>query len=197
MRVLLLLALGGFQPSPAPQEAPPKVLALRGAKVYPGSGPALEHATILVEGGRITAVGRDLPAPSEATVVELSGKVVIPGLIDAASRLFLEPDDRGPGSAEQNVLDAVDRTSELYQEAVEEGVTAVYVGPPSTGPVNGLGAVLRPDRRRTVLVRDAALKLSVGLAPGDTSTPVARYESFVQIRQALDAARQYGEAWAK
>jgi imidazolonepropionase-like amidohydrolase len=198
MRVLVLLALA-LPPAALGQEkgVPPRLLALRGAKVYPGSGPALEHSTILVENGRISAVGREIPVPPEATVVDASGKVIIPGLIDAASRLFLEPGDRGPGSAEQTSLDAIDRTSELYLEALEQGVTAVYVGPPSTGPVNGLGAVLRLDRARTVLAKDAALKLSVGVAPGDTSTAALRYESFLQIRQAFDQAKQYGEAWTK
>jgi imidazolonepropionase-like amidohydrolase len=197
MRVLVLLALA-LSPVAAGQEKPaPKVLVLRGAKVYPGSGPALEHSTILIENGRISAVGREIPVPPEAAVIDASGKVIVPGLIDAASRLFLEPGDRAPGSAEQSVQDAIDRTSELYLEAVEQGVTAVYVGPLSTGPVNGLGGVLRPDRARTPVAKDAALKLSVGVAPGDTSTAAIRYESFLQIRQAFDAAKQYGEAWTK
>jgi imidazolonepropionase-like amidohydrolase len=37
----------------------------------------------------------------------------------------------------------------------------------------------------------------VGLAPGETSTVAQRYESYAQIRQALDAAKQYREMWAK
>ena len=197
MRVLVLLALALPSVSFGQEKAPPKILALRGARVYTGAGPALEHATILIENGKFTAVGKDIAVPPEAVVIELAGKVIVPGLIDSASRLFLEPGDRGPGSAEQNVIDALDRTSELPKEALEQGVTAVYVGPPSTGPVNGLGAVLRLDRARSVLLERAALKLSVGVAAGDTSTSAQRHDSYMQIRQAFDAAKLYGEGWAK
>lgn len=195
MRVLVLLALAAL--ATAQEKPQPKILALRGARVYPGSGAPLDHAIILVEDGKISAVGKDVVIPPEAAVLDLAGKVVVPGFIDAASRLFLEPGDRGPGSAEQNILDAIDLTSDLYKEAVEQGITAVYVGPPSTGPINGLGAVLRVDRARTVLLKEAALKLSVGVAQGETSTAAVRYESFQAIRLAFDAAKTYGETWTK
>jgi imidazolonepropionase-like amidohydrolase len=194
MRVLVLLAL--LAPS-SQEKTHPKIIAVRGAKLYPGTEAPLEHGILLVEDGKIQAVGKDLAIPPEAVVVEAAGKVIVPGLIDAASRLFLEPQDRAPGSAEQRVLDALDRTSDLYLEAVAEGVTTIYVGPPSTGAVNGLGAVLRLDRPRTVLLRDAALKLSVGVAVGETSNAAQRYESYREIRQAFEAARQYGETWTK
>src|SRR5437016_9820023 len=120
MRVLVLLA---FLLSARQDKPHAKVVALRGAKVYGGAGAAVEHAVILLEGGKIAAVGKDVQVPPEATVIELAGKVVVPGLIDAASRLFLEPGDRGPGSAEQSVLDSIDRYQELYKEALEQGVT--------------------------------------------------------------------------
>lgn len=194
MRVLLLLAVLAAAPQEKPQ---PKILALRGAKVYPGSGAPVEHATLLIEDGKISALGKDVPVPPEATVLDLAGKVVLPGLIDAASRLFLDPADRGPGSPEQNVIDGLDRTAELYLEAAEQGVTAVFISPTSSGPLNGLGAVLRPDRARSVLLKDAALKLSVGVATGETSSAAQRYESYQQIRLAFEAAKTYGETWTK
>jgi imidazolonepropionase-like amidohydrolase len=195
MRVLVLLALA--LPLLRQDKPHPKVTAIRGAKVYTGVGAALEHATILIEGTRISAVGKDVAVPPEATIIEAAGKVVIPGLIDPASRLFLEPGDRGPGSAEQTVIDSLDRYAELYREALEQGVTTVFVEPPGTGPVNGLGAVVRVDRARTPLLKEAALKLSVGIAPGETSSVAQRFESYQQIRQAFEAAKQYGEAWQK
>jgi len=91
---LLLVAFVQVQDKATPP------IVLKGAKVYPGSGPALEGAVIVIENGRITAVGKDVPVPPTAQVLDLTGKVVIPGLIDAASRLFLPVEgDRSPGSA--------------------------------------------------------------------------------------------------
>jgi imidazolonepropionase-like amidohydrolase len=193
MRVLaLLLALFVTQDKPHP-----KVIALRGAKVYTGAGAPLEQATVVIANGKIVDVGKEVAVPPDAKVVDLAGKVVIPGLIDAASRLFLPPSDRSPGSAEHHVLDALDLYQRDFREAVEQGVTTVYVGPLSQGPVNGLGVVLHLDPARTVLLKDAALKLTLGASGGDTSTVLERYQSFPQLKATFDGARQYAELWEK
>src|SRR6185436_8276549 len=99
------------------------VTVLRGAKVYTGAGAPIENAVLVLENGKIAAVGKDVPVPADARVIEVAGKTIIPGLIDPASRLFLPPGDRSPGSAEQTVLDALDLYQPDYREAVEQGVT--------------------------------------------------------------------------
>jgi imidazolonepropionase-like amidohydrolase len=193
MRVLAFLLVLSFV-----QEKPqPKVLAYRSAKVYTGAGAPIEGATIIVANGKIADIGKDVAVPPDAKVVDVAGKVVIPGLIDAASRLFLPPGERSAGSAEHHVLDAIDLYQNDYREAVEQGVTTVYVGPPSQGTINGLGAVLHLDGSRTVLLKDAALKLTLGASGGDTSTVLERYQSYPALKQAFDGARQYAESWEK
>jgi len=76
-------------------------------------------------------------------------------------------------------------------------VTTAYVGPPSQGTINGLGAVLHLDAARTVLLRDGALKLTLGASGGDTSTALERYQSYPQLKQAFEGARTYAESWEK
>jgi len=192
MRVLALLVAVLLQVQPQP-----KITVIRGAKVYTGTGAPLENAIVILSNGRIEAVGKDLPVPPEAKLIEAAGKTLIPGLIDAASRLFIGPGERGPGSAEQNVLDGLDLYQRDYLEAVEQGVTTVYVGPLSAGIVNGLGAAIRLDDAHTVLLKDAALKLTLGASGGDTSTALQRYESYPQLKQSFEAARLYAETWDK
>jgi imidazolonepropionase-like amidohydrolase len=194
MRILALLIAFSLQAADPPQS---KVTVLRGAKIYTVTGAPLENAILVIENGRIAAVGKDVPAPADATVVDVGGKVLIPGLIDAASRLFLPPGERSAGSAEQNVLDAVDFYQTDYREAVEQGVTSVYVGPQSLGTINGLGAVLHLDAAHGVLLKDAALKLTLGASGGDASTALERYQSYPQLKQAFEGARQYAESWEK
>lgn len=59
-------------------------IALVGAQVVTGvRGEVLEEATVLVNGNRIEAVAEDIVVPSGYQVVDVSGKTVIPGLIDA------------------------------------------------------------------------------------------------------------------
>src|SRR5262245_14458672 len=76
-------------------------LVLAGATLWSGDGPPLENAVILIRGDRIAAVGRGIPVPRGAQVIELSGAIVTPGLIDVASRLGVVEISTGePGAVE-------------------------------------------------------------------------------------------------
>ena len=69
------------------------MLVIKGGKIYTVTGDVIDQGVILVEGGKIKAVGKDIPVPEGAEVVDATGKVVTPGLIDAHSHLavFGEP----------------------------------------------------------------------------------------------------------
>ncbi len=64
---------------------PKETIALTGTRVLTMNAEkeVLEAATVLVEGDRIAAVGRDVAVPSEARVFDLSGRTVVPGMFDA------------------------------------------------------------------------------------------------------------------
>jgi imidazolonepropionase-like amidohydrolase len=176
-----------------PEASPPKTLVIRGAKLYPGTGAPVEGAVVVIEKGHIVAAGKDVAIPPTAEVIDASGKVLIPGLIDAASRLFLPSGERSAGGAEQRALDALDLFQPDALEAVQQGVTTVYVSPVSLGAINGTGVILHLDASPKVLRNEAALKLTLGASGGDSSSTLERYQSYVQLKQALDAAKQYLE----
>jgi dihydropyrimidinase len=48
------------------------------------------HGSILIEDGKVAAVGRDVPEPEDAEVVDVSGKLVMPGAVDAHVHVGLE-----------------------------------------------------------------------------------------------------------
>jgi imidazolonepropionase-like amidohydrolase len=81
------------------QTPAPGVMAFTGARVIDGTGSApVEPATIVVTNGRITAIGpsASVPAPAGATVVNVAGKTIIPGLIN--SHAHIDPDiSNNPG----------------------------------------------------------------------------------------------------
>lgn len=84
--VLCLAALffSVFHPSAAhAQGGEPQYFAIRGAKVFPVSGPPIEGATVVVSRGIITAIGKDAALPPEAWVIDGKGLSVYPGLVDA------------------------------------------------------------------------------------------------------------------
>ena len=62
-------------------------IALVGATVHTGQGPPLENATIVIDGARVHAVGAKLRPPDGATVIDVSGMVITPGLVAVGTRL--------------------------------------------------------------------------------------------------------------
>jgi imidazolonepropionase-like amidohydrolase len=64
-------------------QAAPDHLLLRDARLWDGTGAAPVRTDILVHGTHIEAVAPDLPAPDGASVVDLGGRTVLPGLIDS------------------------------------------------------------------------------------------------------------------
>ena len=98
-------------------DVPDGTLAITGARVVTMSGEdggVIEDATILVEGDRIAAIGRDVRVPRGARTLDLSGKTVIPGIIDAHAH----------GPAGQN--DIVPQTNTNAVAHLAFGVTTIF-----------------------------------------------------------------------
>ena len=55
------------------------------------TGKTLTNQSIVIEDGKIVSVGPDSGAPADAKVIDLSGKTVLPGLIDAHTHITFEP----------------------------------------------------------------------------------------------------------
>lgn len=64
-----------------------------GKLIDPKTGTVLSNQTILVEAGRITAVGPNILVPNNAAVIDLTTKTVLPGLIDCHTHELLQPED--------------------------------------------------------------------------------------------------------
>jgi imidazolonepropionase-like amidohydrolase len=90
----LVAALGavGAQPTQPRATAPKKTLALTGGMLLDGyEVPPLHHATVLVEGDRIVRVGpaAEIPIPPDATVIDTSGRTMMPGMIETHAHLVI------------------------------------------------------------------------------------------------------------
>ncbi len=89
-RPISLLAMGmaivscSALPSRADFKTP---IALQGAKIVTGAGETIEIGTILIDKGRIQAVGTKLPLPPNAMIIDAAGLIAYPGFIDASSHL--------------------------------------------------------------------------------------------------------------
>jgi imidazolonepropionase-like amidohydrolase len=86
---IALLGCGLPAAARAQDEPNAKVYAIRGATVHTLAGEAIEDGTVILQGGRITGVGRKLGVPRGAEVINAQGLHVYPGMLDAFSYVGL------------------------------------------------------------------------------------------------------------
>jgi len=100
--VTSVVVLEAQVPIPAPPQRGP--IALQGATIHTVTNGVIEHGTIVFNGGLITAVGTDVDVPAGARVIDVTGKHIYPGLIDAYSQV---------GISEIGSVDVTHDTDEL------------------------------------------------------------------------------------
>ncbi len=163
--ILTPLVLFPLTVAAAPPTAAQDLLAIRAPRVEIGNGETLHHAVILVEDGRIVTIGEDLPIERGIPVLELDDdQVVIPGLVNAYSRLGMS--SRGHSDARPWLLASldVDPRSYVYKGLREAGVTTVGHYPAGSG-IPGQAVVVRTagsSLEEMVLKESAYLKIIAG-----------------------------------
>jgi imidazolonepropionase-like amidohydrolase len=177
----VVLAIAG--PSAAQER-----MAIKGGRIITGNGPAIENGVILVRNGKIEAVGKDLPIPSEAKVVDAAGKVIVPGFIEAhSSRGMDQSNESNPNVPFLSVIDAIDPSQEYFEDCRRNGVTTVAIVPGNNTMFGGQAAIIKTTGSIVddmIVKRSAGIKIS--LKPvGDRN----RMGHLATIRKELDAAR--------
>ena len=127
---------------------------IENATVLTGTGERLDEADVLVQDGRVVAVGRDLQAPEGATRVDARGKWVTPGIIDVHSHLGVYPSPGAKAHQDGNEMTG-SVTANVWAEhsvwpqdpgfhtALAGGVTTLQVLPGSANLVGGRGVTLK------------------------------------------------------
>lgn len=180
---LLAAALPAFVPAAAagqtdaPAIAP--AIAVVGGEVHPGDGSVIVGGTVLLEDGKIAAVGSGVAVPAGAEILDAAGMAVTPGFLDSQTLLGAEPSGGGalvslagePAASMTPAARAADRFAEdLAPLWLREGVTTVYLSPDPRLLIGGLGAVVKlaGPRETAILREDAAVAASFGeTAVGD------------------------------
>jgi imidazolonepropionase-like amidohydrolase len=172
---------------------------------------------VLVEGGRIVAVGEDLLIPEDAEVYDATGKVVMPGLIDAHCHVGLWAEGVGQEHSDGNemtdpitphlrALDAVHPEDPAFKELVEAGVTTVFTGPGSGNLIGGQAVCLKtaakPAVEQMVLLEPAGMKMALGENPKrvygtQQKAPSTRMGNAAALRSALVESQNYLEKWRR
>jgi imidazolonepropionase-like amidohydrolase len=180
-----------------------QTIAITGARVYPVSGPMIENGTVLMRDGTIVAVGANVAIPADAQRIDAAGKVVTPGLVNAATQLTLveigavgstrEAQARGKEgiAAAYRPWEGLNPTSVLISPARNAGVTTVLVTP-SGGLIAGQAGVIhlvQGTAADMLLKAPVAMVASLGPARGPNAMP--RAETIMRLREILDDARVF------
>jgi len=90
--------LGSYNPEPGPRET----VAIRGAHLFPVSGPDIANGTIVISDGKIVAIGSNVTVPSGARVIDGAGLSVYPGMMDASTAMGLAEITQGANATVDN-----------------------------------------------------------------------------------------------
>lgn len=191
-----------------PAAAFAQTVAVVGGEVHTGRGEVLPGASVLIEDGKIAAVGAGVEIPDGVEVLSAEGMVVTPGFLDAQTLLGAEPSAGAPAASADAVgpgITPAERAADRFAEALaplwlREGVTTVYLAPDPRRLIGGLGAVAKlAGPRETALLReDAAVAASFGeSAVGDAppgrdrpTGPTTRQGMIFELRRTLVQARE-------
>src|SRR5262249_1295315 len=170
-------------------------IAIKGGRVLPISGPALDNGVVLINKGKIEAVGKDVAVPAGAKVIDATGKVVIPGFVEAHSNRGMDQvNETNPNVPFLSAVEATDPSQEYFEECRRQGITTAAILPGNNTMFGGQGAIVKTAGGfvdEMVMKRSVGIKIS--LRPTNDRN---RMGHVATIRKELDAAR-YALADAK
>ncbi len=188
----------------------PNTVAIVGGLVVPITAEPIDGATILIENGKIAAIGVGLDIPADAHVIDAAGRWVLPGFIEAHGHVGVHEEGEGwagsdsneltePVTAHVRAVDAINPADLGFRDAISGGVLAVNVNPGSGNPIGGQTAALKCWGRTVdemLLRAPAGMKSALGENPkrvyGERKqSPSTRLGTAAVIRGALVDATNY------
>lgn len=183
------------------------MLLVKGAKIYPVNGDPIANGMMLIDAnGKIAAIGEDVSAPANTPVLDLDGKVVLPGFVDAHSHVGIWGDGEGSPAYDGNersaavvgrvnALDATNPHQRSFASAREGGITSIQIVPGSSNPIGGLGFACKTAGTiidDMVIKNPTALKGAMGENP-KRSHNVTRMGIAALIREYFQKATEYAQ----
>ena len=187
------------------------MLLIQNAHILPIVGDEIENGSLLLDQGKIAAIGTKLPVPPEAEVIDAQGRLVTPGCIDAHCHVGLDNEAMNwegadfnemvdPITPQMRAIDSINPLDEGLADAVQGGVTTVCTGPGSANVVGGTFAVIKLYGKRVdkmILKDPAAMKCAFGENPkgcygkNGNKAPMTRMGTAALLRELLFKARRY------
>ena len=195
-----------------------RATVIRNATILTAAGPAIERGSVLLQKGKVAAVGETVTAPADALVIDASGKWVTPGVIDTHSHLgvYAAPgieslqdgnEMTSPNTAEVSSEHAIWPQDPQFDLALAGGVTTMHILPGSANLFGGRSVTVKnvPARTADAMKFPGApygLKIACGENPARVYgsrnlSPSTRMGNVAGYRKAWQAASEYRDRWRK
>ncbi|GAB5558854.1 MAG: amidohydrolase family protein [Synoicihabitans sp.] len=184
--------------------------AFVGAKLLPISSVPIHQGVLVIEDGKISAIGSvdDVSIPADAQQIDVTGKTIMPGLVDSHSHIGGWPgfnaDNSEPVQPELRALDGIDSRDATIQRAQAGGITTANLMPGSGHLISGQTVYAKLRDTNTVegmliTLPDGRMAGGVKMANGTNALKQAKYAKFpgsraksaALVREAFVAAQEY------
>lgn len=193
---------------------PSRTTLIRNVHIFTGNGPLIRDGAILLQDGKVAAIGTDVSAPADAVVIDGQGKYLTPGLIDTHSHLGVYP---APGTAAHS--DGNELTNPVtghvwaehsvwpqdpqFPRVLAGGTTTIQVLPGSGNLIGGRSVTLHVVPGRSVQDQKFpgapyGLKMACGENPKrvyQSRGPATRMGNVAGYRTAWINAERYRRTW--
>ena len=187
------------------------MLLIKGGTIKTITNGDIPEGEILIHEGKILSVGKDLDIPEGCEIVDASGKLITPGLIDAHTHIGLDEsairwegadynEMSDPVTPEMRGIDGLNPMDEAFSLALKGGITTAITGPGSANVIGGTFLALKLCGKCVdeMVIRDpVAMKVAFGENPkgvygqNGKKKPVTRMGIAALLRETLSKAKNY------
>ncbi len=193
------------------------MIAIVNGKVLTITQGSFDSGTVLIEGGKIVAVGEHVEIPEDAEIYDAAGRWVLPGFIEAHCHTALFADGvngvemdgnemTDPITPQLRGIDALHPEDIAFEDIVKSGVTTINTGPGSANLVGGQWVCVKTAPKATVeemvLLEPAGMKMAMGENPkrvygSQNKMPSTRMGNAAVLRSAFVETQNYLNKWKR
>ena len=189
------------------------MLLIRNGHIRPITSPDIACGEILVDEGKIIAIGEHVDAPADVQIIDAQGMLVTPGFVDGHCHIGMheeasrwEGNDTNeysdPVTPQVRAIDSINSLDEAFGNALRGGVTTAVTGPGSANVIGGAFCAMKlhGDCVDDMLIKElVAMKIAFGENPkgaygqNGKKAPVTRMMTAALLRENLKKAQRYME----
>lgn len=172
----------------------------------------IKNCDILIDKGKIKKINPDIDAKG-AEIIDVSGKIVTPGFIDAHCHVGIYEEAIGDPGADGNemtdpitphlrAIDAINPADLAFKDAYQAGITSLLTGPGSGNVIGGQNVIIKtagsPIIDNRIVLDPAGMKMALGENPKrvyseQKKSPTTRMANAALLRESLNKAEEYIE----